>query len=665
MTREAKLFKYAERGSVRKVLKCLDRKHASYRIDDQDRDGYTCLHYAARWGHSDLARALLKRKANPNIQTDDDKDTPLHMALVYHHNSVAELLVCNRSVHTDLPNTNGTVCDALLGPELSYLKRSRSTANGATVGQTRQYVKSNRPDKRRRSVDSSTEGVGESSREGGSHKELHSVSRLDTRHGRRSKRRVSDSRSEHDESAYHKGPTSNIDSDRSGSVGRSRSRRSKHPAPLRARAQGGTRPTSNPPLDSSRDKSSPNTSPVIYSAYNSPPAACLDTNDKRRHSAQSCGQYSSDTTRERDSEWTQQDWEEDLKETEARRFAEDKRRLDEERYYEALEREFKDDDYVGRLDKSPTEVAQQRNRQDWHEKLMFEMGHDYNAEPGFRGMDAYEEGYTGSAGTHAETGADDWMEAIIEERRQKMQRVRDAEQREKARFANRKRGAGIGHANSGEDESVHDGGGVDDRERESKRRREESDRIIREQEAETLKKRQGMCAELRLDYERRWNEFVNRNSVTVSVRVQHSLATDTTPDVPATDAHVGARKANVGAKQNASEAETKLLTYDSIPWPYVDPIDTPLEMTKRKQKSARAPQASPAMQNEKLMEMEKAILVMGVSKIEGAEKHKSRIRLEQRRWHPDKWPEALLNLADRDRVLQRVKQIAQMLNSEA
>jgi len=43
------------------------------------RDGWTALHYAARWGHVPLLRVLLNAGANVNIKTQE-RETPLHKA---------------------------------------------------------------------------------------------------------------------------------------------------------------------------------------------------------------------------------------------------------------------------------------------------------------------------------------------------------------------------------------------------------------------------------------------------------------------------------------------------------------------------------------------------------------------------------------------------------
>ncbi|KAJ2162713.1 hypothetical protein GGF46_000438 [Coemansia sp. RSA 552] len=59
------------------------------KVDAKDKNGYTPLHAAASWGHTDLLRFLLDSGADVNI-TDSDGDTPLHMC---EDKACAELLV--------------------------------------------------------------------------------------------------------------------------------------------------------------------------------------------------------------------------------------------------------------------------------------------------------------------------------------------------------------------------------------------------------------------------------------------------------------------------------------------------------------------------------------------------------------------------------------------
>jgi glycerophosphodiester phosphodiesterase len=66
-------------------------------INWQDKDGETALHIAARFGHDECARVLLKgtvdQKANLELTENSFAWTPLHIAAVDGHLSVAQLLV--------------------------------------------------------------------------------------------------------------------------------------------------------------------------------------------------------------------------------------------------------------------------------------------------------------------------------------------------------------------------------------------------------------------------------------------------------------------------------------------------------------------------------------------------------------------------------------------
>lgn len=69
------------------------RKYDDIDIDDADALGCTCLHHAARWGHYDLAKYLVKRKANVDKTERENGDTPLHISLTFHHPGVTDVLV--------------------------------------------------------------------------------------------------------------------------------------------------------------------------------------------------------------------------------------------------------------------------------------------------------------------------------------------------------------------------------------------------------------------------------------------------------------------------------------------------------------------------------------------------------------------------------------------
>ncbi|CAK9069880.1 unnamed protein product [Durusdinium trenchii] len=66
------------------------------RIQLRDRDGLTCLHHAARKGHSALAKELLRYRADLKAQ-DQWGMTPLHRAVAKGHLPVVELLLTARA----------------------------------------------------------------------------------------------------------------------------------------------------------------------------------------------------------------------------------------------------------------------------------------------------------------------------------------------------------------------------------------------------------------------------------------------------------------------------------------------------------------------------------------------------------------------------------------
>ena len=68
-------------------------------VDAKGQDGYTALHYSCRYGNVDLARTLVKHKANVNARTDSG-DTPLTLAAINKHDTVVHVLSdCNCEVY--------------------------------------------------------------------------------------------------------------------------------------------------------------------------------------------------------------------------------------------------------------------------------------------------------------------------------------------------------------------------------------------------------------------------------------------------------------------------------------------------------------------------------------------------------------------------------------
>ena len=69
-------------------------------------DGYTALHYSCRDGHVDIARTLVKHKANVNAITDSG-DTPLTLAARNKHDNVVHALLSDSQCLVDAKGQDG------------------------------------------------------------------------------------------------------------------------------------------------------------------------------------------------------------------------------------------------------------------------------------------------------------------------------------------------------------------------------------------------------------------------------------------------------------------------------------------------------------------------------------------------------------------------------
>ena len=87
---EYPLHKYAYEGDANKLRELIRDGH---QVNLKDRDSWSCVHYAAWYGHLDAIGVLLNEgKASPNI-ANDNGSTPLHIAAVNGHHYVVELLL--------------------------------------------------------------------------------------------------------------------------------------------------------------------------------------------------------------------------------------------------------------------------------------------------------------------------------------------------------------------------------------------------------------------------------------------------------------------------------------------------------------------------------------------------------------------------------------------
>jgi hypothetical protein len=89
MSLDEELLDAARNGDTARVRELL-RKGAN--ANAKDRGGWTPLHWAAFWGHVDVAKLLLEHGADVNAR-DEDSRTPLHVAAAGGHAEVARLLL--------------------------------------------------------------------------------------------------------------------------------------------------------------------------------------------------------------------------------------------------------------------------------------------------------------------------------------------------------------------------------------------------------------------------------------------------------------------------------------------------------------------------------------------------------------------------------------------
>ena len=75
-------------------------------IDLHDDRGYTGLHYACRNGNIEVAQLLLDNKANMNMKTTDENETPITLACQESHLHIIKLLI-SRGCNINVSGTKG------------------------------------------------------------------------------------------------------------------------------------------------------------------------------------------------------------------------------------------------------------------------------------------------------------------------------------------------------------------------------------------------------------------------------------------------------------------------------------------------------------------------------------------------------------------------------
>jgi ankyrin repeat protein len=93
---ETSLFNACVYGDLERVKHLIKSKGSSI-INDQDKNGYTGLHYAARNNHLETCKLLLKFGAKTNLTTNSCLSTPLHRAAYMGHFEIVKLLLDYKS----------------------------------------------------------------------------------------------------------------------------------------------------------------------------------------------------------------------------------------------------------------------------------------------------------------------------------------------------------------------------------------------------------------------------------------------------------------------------------------------------------------------------------------------------------------------------------------
>lgn len=78
-------------------LKQLVAKKGPRILNEQDKNGFTCLHYAARNGRIDICQYLLGHNVDVNLKTNSCRSTALHRAAYMGNTDIVRLLLAKRA----------------------------------------------------------------------------------------------------------------------------------------------------------------------------------------------------------------------------------------------------------------------------------------------------------------------------------------------------------------------------------------------------------------------------------------------------------------------------------------------------------------------------------------------------------------------------------------
>lgn len=93
---ENSIFNSCVNGDLNRVVKLVNQKGKSI-VNEQDKNGYSCLHYASRNSHFEICKVLIDNGANVNLKTKSCQSTPLHRASYIGDSKIVKLLLENRA----------------------------------------------------------------------------------------------------------------------------------------------------------------------------------------------------------------------------------------------------------------------------------------------------------------------------------------------------------------------------------------------------------------------------------------------------------------------------------------------------------------------------------------------------------------------------------------
>ena len=93
---ENSIFNACVVGDLQKVKNKV-KQHGQAILNEQDKNGYSCLHYAARNSHYEICKYLIENGINVNLKTASCGSTALHRAAFIGNSKIVQILLENKA----------------------------------------------------------------------------------------------------------------------------------------------------------------------------------------------------------------------------------------------------------------------------------------------------------------------------------------------------------------------------------------------------------------------------------------------------------------------------------------------------------------------------------------------------------------------------------------